>query len=111
MLNYLQTTVSTIHSNTTDIILVVTLIRQYIDLSYFNLNKDSVDFWKNHKTVLDSLSEVAIKYACIPAIYALSKKIFSKAGQIISRHQNLLTLKNVDVLIFLNNKLEKIIAY
>lgn len=106
LLDYLQAKVTTIRSNTTDTSTAVTLIRQYMDLPYLNLNENPVQFWKNHSTVLIPLTEIALKYACIPATSVPSERIFSKAGQIVSQRRNRLSPKNVDVLIFLNKNLD-----
>lgn len=106
-MDYLQATVSTLQSKTTDTSTAVNLIKQYLDLPYLRINENPVKFWKSHKMILDPLSEVAMKYACIPATSVPSERIFSKAGQIVSQRRNRLTPKNVDALIFLNKNLEK----
>jgi len=77
-----------------------------MDLPYLNVNENPIPFWKNHSAVLDPLTEVALKYACIPATSVPSERIFSKAGQIVSQRRNRLSPKNVDILIFLNKNLE-----
>ncbi|XP_050052894.1 zinc finger BED domain-containing protein 4-like [Aphis gossypii] len=106
LLDYLQAKVTTIRSETTDTSTAVTLVRQYMDLPYLNLKEDPMQFWKNHFSVLDPLSELALKYACIPATSVPSERIFSKAGQIVSQRRNRLSPKNVNILIFLNKNLE-----
>lgn len=106
LLDYLQAKVTTIRSETTDTSTAVTLIRQYMDLPYLNLKEDPMQFWKNHFSVLDPLTELALKYACIPATSVPSERIFSKAGQIVSQRRNRLSQKNVNILIFLNKNLE-----
>lgn len=105
LLDYLQEKVGLMKSKTTDTSTAVTLIRQYIDLPYLNLGDDPIKFWKNHNIILDPLTEVALKYACIPATSVPSERIFSKAG-IVSLRRNRLSSKNVDMLIFLNKNLE-----
>jgi len=62
LLDYLQAKVTTIRSETTDTSTAVTLIRQYMDLPYLNLKEDPMQFWKNHFSVLDPLTELALKY-------------------------------------------------
>uniref|UniRef100_A0A2S2P8M9 Zinc finger BED domain-containing protein 1 n=1 Tax=Schizaphis graminum TaxID=13262 RepID=A0A2S2P8M9_SCHGA len=94
LLDYLQAKVTTIRSETTDTSTAVTLVRQYIDLPYLNLKEDPMQFWKNHFSVLDPLTELALKYACIPATSVPSERIFSKAGQIVSQRRNRLSPKN-----------------
>lgn len=106
LLDYLKAKVATIRSKTTDTSAAVTLIRQYVDLPYLDFNDDPISFWKNHSTVLAPLTEIALKYACIPATSVPSERIFSKAGQIVSQRRNRLSPKNVNILIFLNKNLE-----
>jgi len=52
-----------------------------MDLPYLNLNENPVQFWKNHIAVLMPLTEIALKYACIPATSVSSERIFSKADK------------------------------
>lgn len=108
LLDYLQAKVATIWSqtsctNTT----AVTLIRQYMDLTYLNLLEDPIQFWKTHNSLLSPLSDVALKYACIPVSSVPSEIIFSKAGKIESQRRNKLSPKNIDVIIFLSKNLGK----
>jgi len=106
LLDYLQAKVSTIRSRTTDTSTAVTLIRQYMDLPYLNCNENPVPFWKNHSSVLVHLTEIALKYGCIPATSVPSERNFLKAGQIVSQRRNQLSAKNVDILISLNKNLD-----
>lgn len=104
--DYLKNKVTSIRSKTADTSTAVTLLKQYINLPYLNLNDNPIPFWKHHKTVLDPLSEVALKYACIPATSVPSERIFSKAEQIVSQRRNRRSPKNVDILVFLNKNLD-----
>jgi len=106
LLEYLQAKVTTIRSKTTDTSTAVTLIRQYMDIPYLKLNEDPIKFWKNRNSVLYTLTEMALKYACTPATSVPSERIFAKAGQIVSQQRNRLSPKNVDILIFLIKNLE-----
>jgi hypothetical protein len=76
LFDYLQAKVTTIRSETTDTSTAVTLVRQYMDLSYLNLKDNPMQFWKNHFPVLDPLTEMALKYACIPATSVPSVDFF-----------------------------------
>lgn len=73
-----------------------------MNLPYLNCNENPIPFWKNHSSVLVHLTEIALKYACSPATSVPSERIFPKAGQIVNQRRNLLSAKNVDILIFLN---------
>lgn len=44
LLDYLQAKVTTLRSKTTDTSTAVTIMRQYMDLPYLNLNEDPIKF-------------------------------------------------------------------
>jgi hypothetical protein len=108
LLDYLQDKVTTIWSksnctNTT----AVTLIKQYMDLTYLNLLEDPIQFWKTHNSLLGPLSDVALKYACIPALSVSSEIMFSRAGKVEIQRKNKLSPKDIDTMIFLNKNIGK----
>lgn len=106
LLDYLQTNVARLQpicSSTP----AQTLIKKYMDLPYLNLLEDPIQFWKTHKSLLGPLSELALKYACIPATSVPTEIMFFKAGKIESQRRYNLLPKNIDVLIFLNKNLRK----
>lgn len=78
-----------------------------MNIKFLNIQDDPILFWKNNKQMLGALSEVALKYSCIPATSVPSERVFSKAGQIVSARRNRLLPDNVDKLIFLNANLER----
>jgi len=107
LLTYLETTVTTLRSQTTYTSTAMTLFKQYMNIEFLNIQDDPILFWKNNKQILGALSEIALKYSCIPATSVPSERVFSKAGQIVSARRNRLLPDNVDKLIFLNANLEK----
>ncbi|XP_050543057.1 E3 SUMO-protein ligase ZBED1-like [Daktulosphaira vitifoliae] len=107
LLNFLETTVSTLRSQTTFSITAKALCRQYFDVEFLNITDNPILFWKNNNLMFGALSEIALKYLCIPATSVPSERIFSKAGQIVSIRRNRLLPKNVDKLLFLNSNSEK----
>ncbi|CAI6373453.1 unnamed protein product [Macrosiphum euphorbiae] len=107
LLTYLETTVTTLRSQTTYTSTAMTLFKQYMNLEFLNIYDDPILFWKNSRQMLGALCDVALKYSCIPATSVPSERVFSKAGQIVSARRNRLLPDNVDKLIFLNANLEK----
>lgn len=62
-----------------------------------NLKSNIFNYWNQHKSVLCSLGDIALKYAIIPATSVPSERIFSKAGQILSAWRNRLLPKILDI--------------
>lgn len=96
LLDYLTNKVSSIQSSATNTSTATVLMRQYMNMEYQFINSDPVQLWKTYSDVLNPLSEVAFKYASIPATSVPSKRIFSKAGQIVSQRRNRLLPDNVN---------------
>ncbi|XP_050056087.1 uncharacterized protein LOC126549766 [Aphis gossypii] len=68
LLTYLETTVTTLRSQTTYTSTAMTLFKQYMNIEFLNIQADDpILFWKNNKQKLGALSEIALKYSCIPA--------------------------------------------
>ncbi|XP_060877420.1 E3 SUMO-protein ligase ZBED1-like [Metopolophium dirhodum] len=82
--SFLQSRVNSVQGQTTSTSSAITLMKQYLHMSYQNLNCDVAEWWLSHKSVLHPLSEVALTYAMIPATSVPSERIFSKTGQLMS---------------------------
>lgn len=80
-------------------------MKQYLGMPYQNLSCNLIQYWQHHRDVLSPLSDVALKYATIPATSVPSERIFSKTGQIMSERRNRLLPDNLDKLIFLNKNM------
>ena len=63
-------------------------------------------WWKSLSHVLPHLSKLAMKYLSTLATSVPSERVFSKAGEIVSKRRSNLKKKNVDMLIFLNKNAE-----
>jgi hypothetical protein len=61
-----------------------------------------LEFWKSNSKSYPRLAVLSRKYLCIPATSTPSERIFSLAGNIITKKRSLLSAENVDRLIFLN---------
>ena len=64
---------------------------------------DVFKWWKENKNKYPNLYELAIKYLCIPATSVPSERIFSKAGEIMSKKRNRISVKHMKNLIFFNH--------
>ena len=64
--------------------------------------EDPLLWWKNNEAKFPNLAKIAMKYLRIPANSVPSERIFSKAGELVSKRRNRLKPKNVDILLFLN---------
>ena len=75
------------------------------ELEYFSkepvldYNSDPFEWWRKNEEQFPTLSKLAKKLFCIPAISVPSKRIFSIAGNILTRHTSLKP-ENVDILFF-----------
>ncbi|XP_050056116.1 E3 SUMO-protein ligase ZBED1-like [Aphis gossypii] len=103
--NFLQSRVNNVQGQTTSTSSAMSLMRQYLNMPYQNLNCNVAEWWLNHKSVLHPLSEIALKYTMIPATSVPSERIFSKTGQIMSARRNRLLPDNLDTLIFLHKNM------
>ena len=63
--------------------------------------EDPLIGWKDRRNVYPTLSRVARKYLAIPASSVSSERIFSLAGNLVTKKSALLSPNNIDMLIFL----------
>ncbi|XP_050062310.1 E3 SUMO-protein ligase ZBED1-like [Aphis gossypii] len=103
--NFLMDRVSSVQSTSTSSSSAIALMKQYMNMPYQHLNCNIVEYWRDHKSLLHPLSEIALKYIMIPATSVPSERIFSKAGQIMSARRNRLLPDNLDTLVFLNKNM------
>ena len=79
-----------------------------LELQYYckmpNLQRtcNPLEWWKAQCHALPELSKLARKFLCIPATSVPSERVFSKAGEIVSKRRASIKPKHVDMLIFLN---------
>jgi hypothetical protein len=60
-------------------------------------------WWKNNKEKYPKLYLLSRRYLCIPATSVPSERVFSAAGEILSKKRSRLTPDHLDMLIFLFN--------
>ena len=80
-------------------------IRRYLQERNIPRNDDPLAWWKEHATHYPHLQQLAMKYLCIPATSVPAERLFSKAGELISKRRSCLKPKNVNMLPFLNKNL------
>jgi hypothetical protein len=61
-----------------------------------------LDWWAAHAETYPALSKMARKYLCVPACSANSERVWSLAGNIITKKRTRLTPELVHELIFLH---------
>ena len=60
-------------------------------------------WWKNKDLYFPALANIAKKYLCIPATSTPSERVFSLAGNIVTKKRCQLLPENVDRLVFLSS--------
>ena len=74
-------------------------IDTYCNTANIGREEDSLKWWAERESLFPCLNWVAKKYLAIPALSVPSERIFSLAGNIVSKKS--LNPENVDMLIFL----------
>ena len=76
-------------------------IETFCNTTNITREEDSLKWWAERESLFPCLSWVAKKYLAIPASSVPSERIFSLAGNIVSKKRACLKPENVDMLIFL----------
>ena len=61
-----------------------------------------LEWWKLNEHRFPNMSRVTKKNLCIPASSTASERLFSKAGELVSKRRSCLKPKNIDAILFLN---------
>jgi len=81
----------------------------YLALPRLNTPKvDILAWWKSQQHAFPLLAQCARKYHCIPASSAPSERLFSSSGNLVSAKRSSLNTKNVDMMVFLHENMEKL---
>lgn len=64
--------------------------------------EDPLQYWERQKYVYPHLYKLAVAYLCTPASSVPCERVFSKAGEILSKKRNRLRPATVEKLLFLN---------
>ena len=80
-------------------------MRRYLQEKNIPRHDDPLMWWKEHATHYPHLPQLAKKYLCIPSTSVASERLFSKAGELVSKRRSCLKPSNVNMLLFLNKNL------
>lgn len=73
-------------------------------LSEVNLTRseDPLVYWAQHKHLYPHLYQLALTFLCSPASSVPCERIFSKAGEVLSKKRNCLSPNTLEKILFLN---------
>ncbi|KAK7930580.1 hypothetical protein WMY93_006975 [Mugilogobius chulae] len=77
-------------------------VQRYLSELNVARSEDPLVYWAQKKELYPHLYELALKYLCIPASSVPCERVFSKAGEIVSKKRNRLCPKTVEKILFLN---------
>ena len=77
-------------------------VKYYMECRKIDRSSDPLMWWKVNCHALPRLAKLAKKYLSTPATSVPSERIFSKAGELISKKRSNLKKSHVDMIIFLN---------
>lgn len=80
-------------------------VKQYLDLPYLKRYDCPFKFWIAQSNLEPELSDIAMKFMCIPATSFPADRLYSKSGISITERRNRMTTKHFDTIIFLNKNL------
>ena len=76
-----------------------------------DINTNPLQWWKLNGGRYPRLTILALKYLGIPATSVSSERVFSKAGEIVSRRRASLIPSSVDMLVFLSKNIPAVDSY
>ncbi|XP_058485902.1 E3 SUMO-protein ligase ZBED1-like [Solea solea] len=80
-------------------------VQRYMTDPPVHRSEDPLTYWNEHKHVYPHLFTLAKQYLCITASSVPCERVFSKAGEVVSKKRNRLSPKTVEKLLFLNKNL------
>ncbi|KAK7158565.1 hypothetical protein R3I94_005021 [Phoxinus phoxinus] len=80
-------------------------MRRYSEEKFIPRDKDPLVWWQEHHQTYPGLSKLAVKYLGTVATSVPAERVFSKAGEVVSKKRNRLKGKTVNMLLFLNKNL------
>jgi hypothetical protein len=81
---------------------------QYFCSPAISLDEDPLQWWSTHETSFPILSQLARKYLAIPATSTPAERLFSDAGNIITKKRTALDPETVEKLLFLFENQERL---
>ena len=80
-------------------------IELYAALPCVDYETNPLTWWRDHALIYPALATFAKKYLCIQASSSPSKRLFSKAGQVITANRAQLNPEKANMLVFLSENL------
>ncbi|XP_037399654.1 zinc finger BED domain-containing protein 4-like [Pygocentrus nattereri] len=80
-------------------------IHRYSEEKVMARDSDALVWWKEHEPTFPALSKLAVRYMGITATSVPAERVFSKAGEVLSKKRNRLKGKTVNMILFLNKNL------
>lgn len=77
-------------------------LRSYLHNHILKMGQPLIE-WENTKTIFPRLDKLAMKYLVVPGTSVPSERLFSKAGETISKTRNRLTGSRLSKLLFLQS--------
>ncbi|XP_016320206.1 zinc finger BED domain-containing protein 4-like isoform X1 [Sinocyclocheilus anshuiensis] len=77
-------------------------VQRYLAEPNIGRLEDPLQYWERQKLIYPHLYRLAVKYLCTPASSVPCERVFSKAGEVVSKKRNRLSPKTVEKLMFLN---------
>ena len=76
--------------------------QRYVSEEQINYNLSANSWWKEHKKIYPTISQLAKRYLAVPATSTASERVFSSAGNIVRPSRNCLGSEMVSALVFLH---------
>lgn len=77
-------------------------VQRYLAESNIPRTQDPLEYWKCNQKTYPNLHQLALKYLCTPSSSVPCERVFSKAGELVSKRRNRLSAKMLQKLLFLN---------
>ncbi|XP_030011319.1 zinc finger BED domain-containing protein 1-like [Sphaeramia orbicularis] len=77
-------------------------VERYLAENNLRRNEDPLEYWHTQKHVYPHLYHLALRFLCSPASSVPCERVFSKAGEVISKRRNRLKPETVKKVLFLN---------
>ncbi|XDV31713.1 hypothetical protein PO909_002676 [Leuciscus waleckii] len=77
-------------------------VDKYLSETNIQRTQDPLEYWRMQKQVYPHLYTLALQFLCTPASSVPCERVFSKAGEVLSKRRNRLSPKTMKQLLFLN---------
>lgn len=77
-------------------------VQRYLSEPNISRLEKPLEYWERQKFLYENLYRLALAFLCTPASSVPCERVFSKAGEVVSKKRNRLKPKTVEKLLFLN---------